>query len=277
MRFAFCNEGFGDRPWPVQCKALAEIGYDAVEIAPYTLADDVRAVPAEKRKELRRAAEDAGLGVVGLHWLLVKPAGLHIAHPDTSVRNRTSDYLRALADFCADLGGAVMVFGSPRQRGGSAGASPEQAWEWAKGTFSGVLPTLAARNVTLCIEPLARTEADASKDTDFLNTAAEARCFVEEMNHPKVRLILDARSMSSESRPIPELLRENADLLAHVHANDKNGQAPGFGDVDFRPILAALEDIGYTGYVSSEPFEFPTDIETIARRALEYLRSCLPA
>jgi len=62
-----------------------------------------------------------------------------------------------------------------------------------------------------------------------------------------------------------------------VHANDKNDQAAGFGEVDFRPILAALQEIGYTGYVSSEPFEFPADIDTIARKTLEYLRSCLTA
>jgi sugar phosphate isomerase/epimerase len=277
MRFAFCNEGFGDRQWPAQCKTLAEIGYDAVEIAPYTLADDVRRISAEKRSELRRTVEDAGLAVTGLHWLLVKPEGLHIAHPDAAVRSRTRDYLCALADFCADLGGAFMVFGSPRQRGGSAGASTAQAWDWAKETFGGTLATLAARNVTLCIDPLAATKVDPSKDTDFLNTAAEARRFVEDVNHPNVRLILDARSMSYEDRPIPDLLRENADILAHVHANDRNGQAAGFGEVDFRPILAALQEIGYTGYVSSEPFEFAVDIDTIARKTLEYLRSCLAA
>jgi sugar phosphate isomerase/epimerase len=270
MRFAFCNEGFGDRPWPAQCKTLAAIGYDAIEIAPYTLADDVRTISGATRAELRRGAEDAGLAVAGLHWLLVKPEGLHIAHPDAAVRERTTEYLCRLADFCADMGGAIMVFGSPRQRGGSAGAGPEDAWQWAAEAFSGALDTLAARRVTLCIEPL------TAADTDFVLSAADGRHLVEHINHPSFRLMLDVKAMSSEGRPIPELIRENADLLKHVHANDGNRQAPGFGDTDFRPILAALREIGFTGYVSSEPFEFPTDIDAIARRALEYLRSCLP-
>ncbi len=143
MRFAFCNEGFGDRPWSGQCATIAQAGYDAVEIAPYTLADDVRSLSPQARVELRRAAGDAGLDVVGLHWLLVKPEGLHISHPDAAVRARTADYLRHLADFCGDLGGAVMVFGSPRQRGGSAGAGEQDAWRWAVETFTEVLPTLS--------------------------------------------------------------------------------------------------------------------------------------
>jgi sugar phosphate isomerase/epimerase len=274
MRFSFCNEGFGSRPWASVCAAIAGAGYDGVEVAPFALAEDVRSVSGRQRADLRKTAHGAGLEVVGLHWLLVKPEGLHIAHPDRAVRAATRDYLCHLADFCADLGGKVMVFGSPRQRGGTAGATAAQAWEWGKETFSGVLPTLADRGVTLCIEPLARALADPSKDTDFLNTAAEARRFIQDINHPRVRLILDVRSMSSESRPIPELLRENADLLAHVHVNDKNDQAPGFGETDFRPILRALREIEYDGYVSVEPFEFAVSAEEVAQRSYRYLEGC---
>ena len=262
MRFAFCNEGFTDRTWPAVCAAIAEAGYDGVEIAPFTLAESVQAVSPHAREELRRAAHDAGLEVVGLHWLLVKPEGLHISHPDAAVRARTRDYLRHLADFCADLGGKVMVFGSPKQRGGTAGASPE--------LFRAVAPTLEERNVTLCFEPLGRG------DTDFINTAGAARKLVEEVASPRFRLILDAKAMCDEGEPAG-IIRQHADLLAHVHANDANLEAPGFGATDFRPILAALREVGYGGYVSVEPFRFPMDTGEIARRARQYLAQCLPA
>jgi sugar phosphate isomerase/epimerase len=271
MRLAFCNEGFGDRPWRDQCAAIAHAGYEAVEVAPYTLAEDVTTISAAARAELLRAARHANLEIAGLHWLLVKPEGLHISHPDAAVRARTKDYLCHLADFCADLDGKIMVFGSPRQRGGSAGASPGDAWRWAVETFAGVLPTLSARGVTLCIEPLTTAE------TDFILTAADGRRMVEELSHPNFRLILDVKAMSSEARPIPDLIRTHADVLGHFHANDANQQAPGFGNTDFRPILAALREVDYAGYVSAEPFQFPTDIDTIARKSLSYLRSCLPA
>jgi len=269
MRFAFCNEGFGDRPWPAVCEAIAEVGYKGVEIAPFTFGETVQEIPAHQRAEIRRVAQEAGLEIVGLHWLLVKPEGLHISHPEAAVRARARDYLRYLADFCADVGGKIMVFGSPRQRGRVGEASGDDVWRWAVATFAAVLPTLAERKVTLCIEPL------GPEETEFINTAAEGRRLVEELDHPSFRLILDVKAMSAEGREIPEIVREQRDMLAHVHANDANKQGPGFGEVDFRPILGALREIGYDGYVSVEPFEFVPDVDTAARRSLEYLRNCM--
>jgi sugar phosphate isomerase/epimerase len=271
MRFAFCNEGFGDRSWSGICAAIAEAGYDGVEIAPYTLAETVQEISPRRRDEVRKVARDAGLEIVGLHWLLVKPEGLHIGQPDRAVRARARDYLCHLVDFCADLGGRIMVFGSPSQRGPTGGATAEDAWRWAVETFSQVLPLLAERGVTLCIEPLTGDE------TSFVNTADEGRRLAAEVGHPNFRLILDTKAMCGEERPIPDIIREHRDILAHVHANDANRQGPGFGEVDFRPILGALREIRYNGYVSVEPFEFAPDVDTVARRSVRYLRECLPA
>lgn len=271
MRFAFCNEGFGQRSWPAVCSALAEAGYDGVELAPFTLADTVRDISTRSRSDIRTAAHDAGLEVVGLHWLLVKPEGLHVSHPDSKVRARTRDHLCHLADFCADLGGRIMVLGSPGQRGRVGDASPDDTWRWTAETVSGALPTAAERGVNLCVEPLGTDE------TDFITTAAEARRLVDEIGQPNFRLILDVKAMSSEHRPIPDIIREQRDCLAHMHANDANRRGPGFGDTDFRPILNALREVRYDGYISVEPFEFVPDVDIVARRSIRYLRECLPA
>jgi sugar phosphate isomerase/epimerase len=271
MRFAFCNEGFGDRPWSAVCEAIAEAGYKGVEIAPFTFAETVQEIAAHQRSEIRRVARDAGLEIVGLHWLLVKPEGLHISHPDAAVRARTRDCLRYLADFCADVGGKIMVFGSPRQRGKVEDATANDIWRWAVATFAAVLPTAAERGVSLCIEPL------ESEETGFINTAAEGRRLVEELDHPSFRLMLDVKAMCAEGRPIPEIIESQRDILAHVHANDANRQGPGFGEVDFRPILTELREVGYEGYVSVEPFEFSPNVDEVARRSLGYLRECLSA
>ena len=270
MRFAFCNEGFQDTPWPAVCTTLAEAGYDGVEIAPFTLADQVQDLSARARADIRAAAREAGLEIVGLHWLLVKPEGLHVSHPDAGVRGRTRDYLCHLVDFCADLGGKVMVFGSPAQRGPAEGAGEEDAWEWTLATFRGVLPVLSDREITLCLEPL------GPQETGFVNTAAEGRRMVDAMAHPNFRLMLDVKAMSTEDQPIPDIIRGQAEVLAHVHANDANMQGPGFGDVDFRPILETLREIRYDGYLSVEPFEFVPDASTVARRSLSYLHECAP-
>src|SRR5262245_238427 len=99
QRFAICNETFGDWPWERVCKFVAGSGYDGIEIAPFTFAPDVRELSAARRAEIARVAQEAGLPVVGLHWLMVSPEGLHIHSRDAATRQRTVDYLRALVHF----------------------------------------------------------------------------------------------------------------------------------------------------------------------------------
>ncbi len=89
---------------------------------------------------------------------------------------------------------------------------------------------------------------------------------------PAFRIILDVKAMCSESKPLPQIIRESWPHFAHFHANDRNFKGPGFGDVDYAPIAAALKDVGYTGFVSVEVFKFDEGPEAIATRSLEYLR-----
>lgn len=266
MRFAICNEVFEGWDWERTCRFAAEVGYDGIEIAPFTLAESVNDVSAESRVSLRQIAERMGLAVVGLHWLLVSPKGMYLNHPDAATRQRTSEYLCSLVDFCADLGGRFMVFGSPKQRAVHPGLDAESASRLAKEALAKPLGRAAERGVVICLEPL------SPEETDFINTAAQARAFIEQMAHPNLRLLLDVKAMSSEGRPIPDIIRENAGYLAHVHANDANRRGPGFGDTDFGPIARALEDVSYRGWVSVEVFDYSPDPETIARQSLAYLR-----
>jgi sugar phosphate isomerase/epimerase len=95
---------------------------------------------------------------------------------------------------------------------------------------------------------------------------------VRGQSSPNFKVILDVRAMTSEAKPIPQIIRESRGEFAYVHANDANMKGPGFGDVDFRPIAAALREVGYDGTVSVEVFKFDEGPEVIATRSLEYLR-----
>ena len=247
-------------------RLVSGLGYEGVEIAPFTLAESVDTLSASDRKTLRREADRCNIEIVGLHWLLASPPGLHISHPDESVRQRTVEYLKELTTCCKDLGGKVMVFGSPKQRNVAPGLSLQEARERAIGTFRQVLPSAERNDVTICFEPL------PSNETDFVNTAAEAAEIIEALGHPNFQLHLDAKAMCAEQEPIAEIIGRYAPYLRHFHANDPNRRGPGFGELDFAPIMAALREAGYDGYVSVEVFDFSPDPETIASKSIEYLK-----
>ena len=268
MPFAICNEVFQD--WKIEdaMSFAAKAGYDAIEIAPFTLANSVNDVLPDRRRAIRESAHRAGIAISGIHWVLVKTEGLHVNHPDAAIRRRTANYFCDLVDFCRDLGGQFIIVGSPKQRNVLEGVSLAQAWDWATETFRPAAERARDYGVTICFEPLAPVE------TNFINTAAESIRFVKQLDSPSFKIILDVKAMCSESKPIPQIIAESWPHFAYFHANDRNLKGPGFGDVDFRPIAAALREVGYKGYVSVEVFNFEEGAETIARKSIDYLKKC---
>src|SRR5438445_8262772 len=178
MRYAICNETFEGWDHARVCGTVAELGYQGLELAPFTLASRITDVSAEQRRTLRRQAEDCGLTLLGLHWLLAKTEGLQLTSPDEAVRRRTADYLVELARCCRDLGGELMVFGSPAQRRIPAGATRARATDYAVDTFRRAAPGIADSGVRLCLEPLSPPEAD------FINTCGEAMEIIRRLGHP---------------------------------------------------------------------------------------------
>lgn len=271
MKFAICNETF--QAWPFE-KAFAfarECGYMGIEIAPFTIASDVREISAAKRQEVKQQAEAAGLEVVGLHWLLAKTEGFYLTSPDVEVRERTTDYFKALAQLCRDLGGSVMVLGSPQQRNLLPGVTLAQATDYAVGVLEAALPELEKSQVTIALEPLGPSEGD------FLNTAAQGVEMIKRINSPWIRLHLDCKAMSSESQPIPEIIKANREYMEHFHANDPNLLGPGFGELQFEPIFAALKEVGYSKWVSVEVFDYSPGIERLAQESMANMQTALPA
>ena len=212
-------------------------------------------------------AERAGLEIIGLHWLLVTPPGLYLTSPDDFIQRRTADYFIDLVRLCADFGGNVCVLGSPQQRNLLPGVDVNQALDFAEQTLQRALPEAERCGVTIAIEPL------APEETDFIRTAVEGIELVKRLNHPNFGLHLDTKAMvASETRPLDEVIQTSRDHLVHFHANDPNLLGPGMGELDYRPILAALKDVSYAGYVSVEVFDYRPGPEAIAEKSLCYLQ-----
>jgi sugar phosphate isomerase/epimerase len=272
MKFALCNEMFEAAPMAEVCSTARKLGYHGIEIAPFTLAPSAEDITTGQRKETRRIIEEAGLQTVGLHWLFAGPTGLHITTNNNQVWGRTRDYLSCLLDLCSDLGGKVLVLGSPKQRSIIEGQTKDGAWQRAVELLSSVLDKASQLGLTICIEPLSPVE------TNFINTVADGMKMVRQINHPAFKIHLDVKAMCSESTPVPDIIRSvNVEDIGHFHVNDANLYGPGMGDVDYAPIAEAIKDIGWDKWLSVEVFKYDPDPETIARKSIEYLHKFWPA
>jgi sugar phosphate isomerase/epimerase len=162
MRIALCNEVLRDLPLQQQCDLAARLGYDGLELAPFTLGPEPHRLGSGERRTLRRSIEDAGLSVVGLHWLLVAPEGLSITAADAAIRSRTIEVLRGLVVLCAELDGRVLVHGSPAQRQFAPGEDAAAARARAVEAIALAAEAAAATGLTYCRRPCRRRARPSS-------------------------------------------------------------------------------------------------------------------
>jgi D-psicose/D-tagatose/L-ribulose 3-epimerase len=274
MRIALCNEVIAPMPFPAQCQYAAKLGYDGLEIAPYTLSEEPHRMGTARIAAARAAAEDAGIAVTGLHWLLVKPLGLSISTKDDAVRKKTIDVMLALIDTCAELGGKYLVHGSPQQRRLEAGETRAAAMARAQASFAAVAERAQKAGVVYCIEAL------AAESTPLINTLEEAARMVAQINSPSIRTMLDCSAAGRmEREPLSALIERwvPKGVIAHVQVNDRNRRGPGQGEQRFAPLFAALKRNKYSGDVAVEPFDYVPDGPSAAARAIGYLRGVLEA
>jgi D-psicose/D-tagatose/L-ribulose 3-epimerase len=276
MKFALCNEVLQPLPFAAQCKLAADLGYDGLEVAPFTLADDPMSLTDADAARYRRIASDHGLQIFGLHWLLVAPSGLSIVSADDAVRARTTDVMQRLVELCALLGGRYLVHGSPKQRSVPEGSTRQQAWERARDCMALAAQAAAQAGVVYCLEPL------SPRETDLFNTVAEAASLVRAIGSPALRTMIDCSAAGqAESEPVHALMERwlPTGMIGHVQVNDPNRRGPGQGELDFGPVLAVLARMEqahhFPGIVAVEPFDYVPDGPGCAARAIGYLKGVM--
>ncbi len=274
MKLSLCNEVIRALPFERQCQLAAELGYQGLEIAPFTLGDEAYRMSGEARARLRRTCSEAGIRVSGLHWLLVAPAGLSITTSDRAAWDRTVEVMRRLVELCAELGGEYLVHGSPAQRRLDGETDEAAAAHRGEAAWIAVAADAQAAGVAYCIEPL------APKETDFVNTVADAAAIVERIANPALRTMIDTSAAAvAESEPVAALVERwvPTGLIAHVQLNDRNRRGPGQGEDMFAPVLAALKRTGYDRWLAMEPFDSVPDGPTCAARSIGYVTGIIEA
>jgi D-psicose/D-tagatose/L-ribulose 3-epimerase len=276
LQLSLCNEVL--QPWPFarQCEVAKALGYDGLEVAPFTLAENPMDLSDAQAADFKRIAAEHGLQIHGLHWLLVAPAGLSIVSADDALRAKTVAVMRRMVELCQLMGGGYLVHGSPKQRSVPAGETKDVALARAQDCFAQVAQHAQVCGVTYCIEPL------SAKETDVLNTVEEAAQVVDAIGSPALRTMIDCSAAGqTEAQDVAALMRQwmPTGRIAHVQVNDPNRRGPGQGDMAFAPILRALLDMRaqghYGGIVAVEPFDYVPDGVGSAAHSAGYLRGIL--
>jgi sugar phosphate isomerase/epimerase len=269
FRYAMCNESLQDYPFEDQCRVISEAGYRAIEIAPFTLVKNgVQEISSHQRKQMLAMVRNHGLVCNGLHWLFTPPPhDLHFTTPDKQRRDQSVAYLHELIDFCGDLEGEVMIFGSPQQRS-TDGISVDEAKKYFAEGLARVANHARDRGVMLLVEHLDHTQSDV------VNTLAEAKELMEMVGHPAIRMMFDFHNTADETEALAALIRHFYDSIEHVHVQEMDGRHLGTGGAanDFVEAFQALKDLRYDRWVSLEVFDFSPGGANIAKASMQVLK-----
>ena len=271
FKYAMCNESMMDLPWAEQCKIIGDAGFTGVEIASFTLVKEkgVSELSAAKRKEMVQDMNNAGIDCVGLHWLLAPPPKeLHFTTPDAAVRQKTVAYLDELVDFCGDLGGTAMIFGSPKQRNTVGGATLDDAKKYFAEGLAAVADHAQQRGVQILVEHL------GSDQTDVVNTLKESMDIVTAVNHPAIDLMFDFHNTPDETEDFLTLVKRHYNHIQHVHVQEMDGQYLGAGPSanSYVDSFQYLKDMKFDKWVSLEVFDFKPGGKKIAEESMKSLK-----
>ena len=192
-----------------------------------------------------------GLAAVGTGAGWVKHK-LSLTSPDTETRRSAADFIRSMIDFGGPHG-APAIIGSMQGRWGE-GVSKEQALDWLKAALNDLGEHARRYNIPLIYEPLNRYE------TNLINTEAAGASLMESLQTDNVRLLADLFHMNIEETSIASGVKDGGRWIGHVHFVDSNRRPAGCGHLDYEPILAALREIQYEGYLSAEALPWPDPV-----------------
>lgn len=237
-------------------RSAADLGYHAVELF---LPGPTAVTPRELQNQLQGAGLQLAAVGTGAGWVIHK---LSLTSPDESVRRQALQFIQSMIEFAGPFG-APAIIGSLQGRHGE-GVTPQQARDWLRSSLDELGEEARRFHVPLIYEPLNRYE------TNLVNTVAQGVELLQSLQTDNVRLLADLFHMQIEETSLGAALEQGGRTIGHVHFVDSNRRPAGCGHLDYRPVVAALETIGYSGYVSAEALPWPDSQQAAAQTMRAY-------
>lgn len=247
FRYTYNTLAYGHEPIRQGIDRLARFGYDGVEFVGEPSAVDVDRVGAELARHGTRASS----------IISIFTPERDIVSSDPGIRRHAIDYVKGNIDLAESLGADIVTFTPTACMKITPEADLDTEWGWAVEAAREAARYAEPRGVTLAVEPWNRYE------TYLITRAARAVEFVQEVAEPNIGVMADTFHMSIEEPDIAEAIRLMGARLVHVHLADSNRAAPGYGHLDFRPIVQAIADIGYDGWISYELLPAAGDVWSV--------------
>ncbi|ONI41747.1 endonuclease [Candidatus Epulonipiscium fishelsonii] len=244
----------------VSLNTLGELGYDGVEF----MTINPKELDANKiEKLLQKNNLDVAIVCTGE---LFGQKKLSFTNPKEEIRNQAIEEVKGMMDFASIFGANINI---GRVRGQYVDSIPRGlSYQYAIDAFRQIGEYGEKKNVSIAIEPVTYMQ------TNFLNTSTEAIEVCKEVGNDRVKIMLDIFHVNIEEKNIYDSIRNAVDYNIHVHLADNNRRYPGMGGLDFRKILETLKETGYNGYLCTEIYQLPNQMEA-AKGTIAHLKPIL--
>jgi sugar phosphate isomerase/epimerase len=236
FRYTYNTLVYGHEPIELGIARVARFGYEGVELVGEPGLADVRGI--------RRALSENNVVASSIVSIFTPERDIVSSNPE--IRRNAIDYVLGNVEYAAALGADIVTFTPTACMKITPEVEVERELAWAVEAGREVARRAADNGVTIAVEPWNRYE------TYLINRVGQSAAFVDEVDLPGIGVMADTFHMSLEEVDIAAEILKLGSRLVHVHLADSNRAAPGFGHTDFTPIVQAIADVGYAGWVSYE-------------------------
>ncbi len=272
MKYAFNTWAYSGFPcwvpaYPLDevIRRLSKMGYDGIEIGcaaphawPYYL-------DAEERKAIKALLDSCNIKASSMLTAPGGGPGANVASANIKERKWTVQHYKDVIDLAHDLGTPTMMYIAGWY---IYGTRKQDAWKYSVESLTEIAEYAKTKDITVCVEPTAT-------DSNLVECCDDALLMMEQSGQPNVKVMFDTTHVLHRQEVPSDYVYTMGEHLKHIHMADYNRMAPGQGGMDFLPVMQALKDINFDGYVTMEAGFVPRSAhpDSVARLSIEHLKS----